>query len=147
MSHSFLVESGSWIIQGHWLDNKQNSIPVTGGTIVTWQDANWFTTKTKLVFPNSDRPEIIYEYKGHLPSQQLEYTYVLKHSELGKIEGEGWIGVDSIIQRYWLLEDSRRRNGFESFFYIDENTYSLSSGIMTGNHLISAMEAVLERSS
>ena len=90
MSHSFLVESGSWIIQGHWLDNKQISIPVTGGTIVTWQDANWFTTKTKLVFPNSDRPEIIYEYKGHLPSQQLQYTYVLKHSELGKIEGEGW---------------------------------------------------------
>ena len=147
MSHSFLLESGSWIIQGYWLDSTQNSIPVTGGTIITWEDANWFTTKTKLVFPNSDRQEIIYEYKGNLPSQQLQYTYVLKHSELGKIEGEGWIGVDSIVQRYWLLGDSRRRNGFETFFCIDENTYSLSSGIMTGNHLISTMEAILERSS
>ena len=146
MSHSFLIESGSWIIQGHWLDNNQSSIPVTGGTIISWQDANWFTTKTKLVFPNSDRREIIYEYKGHLPSQQLQYTYVLKHSELGKIEGEGWINIDSIIQRYWLLEDSRRRNGFETFFRIDEDTYSLSSGMMTGNHLTSTMEAILERS-
>ena len=147
MSHTFLLESGSWIIQGHWLDSSQNLLPVTGGTIITWQDANWFTTTTKLVFSNSDRQQIIYEYKGRLPNQQLQYTYVLKHSELGKMEGEGWIGIDSIVQRYWVLGDPRRRNGFEAFFCIDETTYSLSIGMMKGNHLISTMEAILERRS
>jgi hypothetical protein len=147
MSHTFLLESGSWIIRGHWLDSNQNLIPVTGGTIITWQDANWFTTITKLVFPESERQEIIYEYKGHLPSEQLQYTYVLKHTDLGKIEGEGWISLDSIVQRYWVLGDTRRRSGFETLFCIDESTYHLISGLMTGNHLSSTMEAILERRS
>lgn len=145
MSHTFLVESGQWIIQGHWLDKNQNLIPVNGGTIITWDHANWFTMITKLVFPNNKISQITFEYKGHLPNEQQQYTYVLKHSELGKIEGEGWLGLDSIVQRYWVLGDARRRSGFETLFCIDENTYHLSSGIMTGNHLSSAMEAFLKR--
>jgi hypothetical protein len=101
---------------------------------------------TKLVFPAYTLPEIIYEYKGHLPTQQQKYTYVLKHSNLGKIEGEGWLGPDSIIQRYWVLGDALRQSGFETLFCLDENTYHLSSAMMTGNHLSSTMEAILERS-
>lgn len=146
MSHTFLLESGRWIIQGHWLDRNQNQTPVTGGTIIKWDDPNWFTMITKLVFSNSQKPEINFEYKGHLPTKQLQYTYLLQNSSLGPIEGEGWIAPDSIVQRYWVLGDPLRHNGFDSLFYIDENTYNLSSGIMKGNYLESAMEAILQRS-
>jgi hypothetical protein len=146
MAHTFLVESGRWILQGNWLDKNQNQIPVRGGTIIKWDDPNWFTMMTKLVFPKSNIPETKFEYKGHLPTQQLQYTYVLDHSRLGKIEGEGWINPESIVQRYWVIGDPTRRNGFESLFYVDEDTYHLSSGIMKGNYLESTMEAILERS-
>lgn len=146
MTHTFLIESGRWIIRGHWFDKNHNQISVTGGTIITWTDPNWFNMITKLVFPPNTLPDITYEYKGHLPNNQQKYTYVLKHSNLGKIEGEGWLGIDSIVQRYWVLGDVLRQSGFETLFCLDENTYHLSSSVMKGNHLSNMMEAILERS-
>ncbi len=144
MSHTFLLEPGSWIINGLWIDRNQNQSKITGATIIKW-DVNLFTNQTKLIFPNGELPEITYEDKGLLAAEQEQYTYVLKHNELGKIEGEGWIGNDSIVQRYWVLGDNRRRSGFETFYLMDESTYHLSSAILMGNHLHSTMEAILER--
>jgi hypothetical protein len=70
---------------------------------------------------------------------------VLKRSDYENIEGEGWLSNESIIQRYWLLGDNRRRSGFESYVYLNENTYHLTSAMMAGNHLINTMEGFLER--
>ena len=39
-----------------------------------------------------------------------QYTFVLQHSELGRVEGEGWIAPQSIVQRYWVLGDERQRH-------------------------------------
>jgi hypothetical protein len=64
---------------------------------------------------------------------------------LGQIEGEGWIGTDSIIQRYWVIGDRQRRSGFETFYRIDDQTYNLSGGILAGHYLTSTIEARLER--
>lgn len=146
MLHTFLLQSGHWLLNGNWLDKTHDEIPVTGGTIINWSNPNWFTMTTKLIFPDQALPEMIFEYKGHLPSPKKRYSYVLKHSNLGNIEGEGWLGTDSIVQCYSVLGDSLRRSGFETLTYLDENTYHLSSAILTGNHLISTMEAILERS-
>ncbi|MBF2058447.1 MAG: hypothetical protein IGQ45_14840 [Cyanobacterium sp. T60_A2020_053] len=144
MSHTFIVEPGRWIIKGSWRDKNKPVITFKGATIITWDQANWFTMKTKLVFDDG-RPGIEFDYKGFLPSNRDQYTYVLRRTDFDKIEGEGWINTDSIIQRYWILGDNRHRTGFESLFQIDESSYFYSSTMVAGNNLISNMEGIFER--
>lgn len=145
MTHTFLLEPGSWIIKGSWQQKNKPSIPFNGATIITWEQSSWFFIKTKIVFPNSDKQDISFEYKGCLPSHKNQYAYVLKRSDLEQIEGEGWVTDDSIIQRYWVLKNEKRLHGFETFLCLDESTYHLTSGMMTGNHLLCTFEGILER--
>lgn len=145
MAHSFLLEAGRWTIEGNWLERNGIPLPVKGRTIVAWSQDNWFTMVTKLVFPDSDRPQISFQYRGRLDGGEHQYTYVLQQSLLGRVEGEGWIAPNSIIQRYWVLGDRQRRSGFETFYRLDQDTYHLSSGILAGHYLTSTMEATLER--
>ncbi|MCY7276459.1 MAG: hypothetical protein LH702_22685 [Phormidesmis sp. CAN_BIN44] len=145
MTHTFLIEPGRWTLQGSWLERHGLPITVKGKTLVAWSRDNWFTMVTKLVFPNADREEISFQYKGRLDSGERRYTFVLQHSLLGRVEGEGWVAPDSIVQRYWVLGDRQRRSGFETMVRLDDNKYYLSSGILSGHYLTSAMEATLER--
>ncbi len=140
------MEAGRWTVEGHWLEHNQMPLLVKGRTLVAWSLDNWFTMVTKLVFPESeDREDIAFQYRGRLDEEERQYTYVLQQSLLGRIEGEGWIAQNSIIQRYWVLGDRQRRSGFETFYQIDERTYHFSSGILAGHYLTSTMEAILER--
>ena len=150
MAHTFLMESGQWLLEGNWIDRNQMPITLRGKTVIAWHQSDWFSMVTKLVFPNSDREDIILQYRGRLDSNEREYTFVLQHSQLGKIEGEGLISPESIVQRYRVLGDERqRRNGFETIRKVDSNHYYYCSGIMAGHslNLISVMEATLERKS
>jgi len=150
VAHTFLLEEGRWTLQGNWLERNGMPIPVKGKTIVAWSQENWFTWVTKLVFPGSDRNEIAFQYRGRLDSQERQYNFVLMQSLLGRVEGEGWIAPESIIQRYWVLGDAQqgdnqRRSGFETLYRLNNDTYNLSSCILSGHHLVSTMEATLER--
>ncbi|HEY9695206.1 MAG TPA: hypothetical protein V6D15_23635 [Oculatellaceae cyanobacterium] len=145
MAHSFLMEPGRWTLQGNWLERDEMPISVKGKTLVAWGRENWYTMVTKLVFPGGERDEISFQYKGHLDMGERQYTFVLQHSLLGRVEGEGWVAPESIVQRYWVLGDRQRRNGFETFYRLNDNTYYLSSGIIAVNNLTSAMEVTLER--
>ncbi len=146
MVHTFILESGQWMIAGNWLERNGMLITVKGTTIVTWDRTDWFSMETKLIFPSKDREDITLKYKGRLDSNEQRYTFLLQHSELKKVEGEGWLGVDSIIQRYWVLgNDPQRRSGFETLFRLSSNRYYSSSGVLTGPSLMSAMEVTLER--
>lgn len=138
------MEAGRWTIEGNWLERNELPIPVKGGTIIAWSQDNWFTMVTKLVFPQSDRPEIVFQYRGRLNGEERQYSYVLQQSTLGSVEGEGWIAPESIIQRYWVLGDRHRRSGFETFYRLNDRTYHLSSGILAGHYLTSTMEVILE---
>ncbi|AFZ12739.1 hypothetical protein Cri9333_1855 [Crinalium epipsammum PCC 9333] len=139
------MEPGRWTLQGNWLERDQMPISVKGKTLVAWGRENWYTMVTKLVFPDGERDEISFQYKGHLDMGERQYTFVLQHSLLGRVEGEGWVAPESIVQRYWVLGDRQRRNGFETFYRLNDNTYYLSSGIIAVNNLTSAMEVTLER--
>ncbi|MEM1369212.1 MAG: hypothetical protein AAGG02_14630 [Cyanobacteria bacterium P01_H01_bin.15] len=145
MSHQFLLETGRWRIQGRWWRRTGTSQLVEGFTKITWDRQNWFTMSTKLIFPETNQPEVTYDYRGHLNPQDLQYTYVLKQSLLGKIEGEGWIATDTIIQRYSVLGDAQRRAGFETYFRLDEDLYQFTGGISTGHYLNVAIEAQIKR--
>ncbi len=158
MTHTFLLEPGRWIIKGNWSEKNQSSIGFKGATIIRWDQPNWFVMKTKLVFDSKVRSiattiksssdehsELEFEYKGFLPSDKQQYSYVLKRSDFDKIEGEGWITRQSIIQRYWVLGDHRRRSAFETLFQINENTYHLSSTMIAGNNIMNVTEGILER--
>jgi hypothetical protein len=147
MTHSFLVTPGRWVLKGNWSERNEEPINVKGKTIVAWSQDNWFTMVTKLVFPEGKREEISFQYRGHLDSGERHYTYVLQQSQLGRVEGEGWIGPNSIIQRYWVLGDKQRQSGFETFYRINDDQYVISSGVLSGHYLISTMEATLERQS
>ena len=145
MTHSFLLEAGRWTLSGTWIERNQMPIAVRGKTIVAWGQNNWFTMVTKLVFPESDRPEISYQYKGRLDGGERQYTYVLQQSILGRVEGEGWVGVESIIQRYWVLGDRQRRSGFETYYQVSPDQYQYSGGILAGHYLTSTIEGTLQR--
>ena len=122
------------------------SIGVKGRTLVGWSKDNfWFTMVTKLTFADSDRQELTMAYKGRIDSDERRFTFVLEHSDLGKVEGEGIIGPDSIVQRYWVMGDKRLRTGFQTLYRRDSNVYLLTSGIIAGQNLESTMEAVLTR--
>lgn len=140
------MESGQWTLEGSWIERNGVPITVKGKTLVSWNRTDWFSMVTKLVFPGGDREEIILQYRGHLNSDERQYTFVLQHSELGRVEGEGWIAPQSIVQRYWVLGDERqRRTGFDTLHRVGDNRYYQSSGIMSGHYLTSTMEATLER--
>lgn len=146
MAHTFLVQPGKWTLEGNWIERDSMPIAVKGRTLVGWSKDNfWFTMVTKLTFPNSDREDLTMAYKGRIDSDERRFTYVADDSALGKIEGEGIIAPDSIIQRYWVMGDRRARTGFQTLYRRDSNNYSLASGLISGQNLESAMEAVLTR--
>jgi hypothetical protein len=145
VSHTFLIEAGRWTLQGNWLDRDGMPVGVKGKILVAWSRDDWYTMVTKLIFPGTDREEISFQYRGRLNMGDRQYTFVLQHSLLGRVEGEGWIAPESIVQRYWVLGDRQRRTGFETLHRLDTNKYCLSSSIMAGHYLTSTMEAVVER--
>jgi hypothetical protein len=145
VGHTFLLEPGRWLIQGSWLERNSPPIPLKGLILVVWNRDNWFSMATKLIFPNSDRPEISFQYKGRLHDGERQYNFLLQHNSLGQIEGEGWICPDTIVQRYWVLGDRQRRSGFETLHQVNDDQYYLTSGILVGHFLDSTMEANLER--
>jgi hypothetical protein len=145
VAHTFLVESGRWTLQGNWLDRDAMPATVKGKILVAWSRDEWYTMVTKLIFPNSDREEISFQYRGRLNAGDRQYTFVLQHSQLGRVEGEGWIAPESIVQRYWVLGDRQRRTGFETLHQLSPDKYCLSSSVMAGHYLTSTMEAMVER--
>ncbi len=132
-------------MQGHWLERNEMPVSVMGKTLVGWSRDDWFTMVTKLIFPGTEREEISLQYRGRLDAGERQYTFVLQHSLLGRVEGEGWLAQESIVQRYWAIGDRQRRSGFETLYRLYENTYYLSSGILAGHYLTSTMEATMER--
>lgn len=147
VAHTFLLEPGRWTLQGSWLERDGMSISVKGMTLVAWNRDNWFTMATKLIFPDSDRSEIALQYKGRLDRGERQYSFLLQHNLLGQVEGEGWVGRETIVQHYWALSDRQRRSGFETLHKVSQDTYYLASGIMAGHFLASTLEASLERQS
>jgi len=145
VSHTFLMQAGRWMLQGSWLDRDTMPITVKGRILIAWSRDNWYTMVTRLNFPGIDRDEITLQYRGRLTSGDRQYTFVLQHSLLGRVEGEGWVAPESIVQRYWVLDDRQRRTGFETLHRLSENSYCLSSSIMSGHYLASTMEATVER--
>jgi hypothetical protein len=143
--HTFLIEAGRWTLQGNWLDRDNPPVVVRGRILIAWSRDNWYTMVTKLVFPGTEREEISLQYRGRLNLDDRQYTFVLQHSLLGRVEGEGWVAPESIVQRYWVLGDRQRRTGFETLHMLSKEKYCLSSSIMAGHYLVSTMEAVVER--
>lgn len=141
------MQPGRWTLQGSWLERQGTPVTVKGKTLVAWSRDDWFTMVTKLVFPGTERQEISFQYRGRLDVGDRRYTFVLQHSLLGRVEGEGWIAPESIVQRYWVLGDRQRRSGFETMYRLGDGKYYFSSGILSGHYLTSAMEATLERQS
>lgn len=145
MAHTFLMQPGRWTLQGSWLERNSMPINVKGMILVAWNRDNWFTMATKLIFPGSDRSDISLLYKGRLDDGERQYTFLLQHNLLGQVEGEGLIGVSTIVQRYWALGDRQRRSGFETVHQLSDDSYYLSSAILGGHFLNSTIEASLER--
>jgi hypothetical protein len=139
------MEAGRWTLQGSWLDRDTMPVTVKGAILIAWSRDNWYTMVTKLMFPGTERDEIAFQYRGRLNVSDRQYTFVLQHSLLGRIEGEGWIAPESIVQRYWVLGDRQRRTGFETLHRLGDSRYCLSSSIMAGHYLTSTMEAIIER--
>ncbi len=145
MTHSFLLEPGKWTLQGSWLTREALPTPVKGKILVVWKQNSYFRVVTKLSFPEDEQADIVIQSRGRMTSQERQYTFVLQHSLLGQVEGEGWIAPESIVQRYWGLNDKQRRSGFETLRQISSDRYYLSGGEMAGHYLTNTLEAELIR--
>ncbi|MBD1823315.1 hypothetical protein H6F51_12575 [Cyanobacteria bacterium FACHB-DQ100] len=146
MNHTFLMEPGRWTLQGNWLERDGLPIAMKGKLIVAWSRDDWFTLITKLTFPQApDREDMTLHYRGRLDQGDRRYTFVLQHSILGRIEGEGWVAPESLVQRHWVLGDRQRRSGFETLYRLSDDRYYLASTMLTGHALTNMMEATLER--
>ncbi len=145
MAHSFLVESGYWNVNGHWLKPNLAPIPLQGGIQVAWKQANWFKINSSLTCDDETETKIIYQCRGNLNYEAKYYTYVSQHSLLGNIEGEGRLGEQSIIQYYWFIGTASKHKGLDTFSCVDRNTYHFTSSILDGHSLINTIEATLKR--
>jgi hypothetical protein len=152
-NHTFLMAEGRWKLQGHWLLQPHGTlIPVHGKLMVVWNSEEWFSLVGKIsalepfTADSLDYPtDITLQYRGYIGASEQRYTYVLQHSHLGQIEGEGWLMPQSIVQQFWILSDRDRRTGSERLYQIDSDHYYWSSSLMTGHSLTSTLEATLER--
>lgn len=145
MAHTFLLEPGRWHLEGFWLERNQSPLEIKGGALIAWNQEDWFTMVTKFSFPGSGHQDVSCQYRGRLNGGESQYTYVLQHSQLGRVEGEGWLSNQAIVQRYWVLGDHQRQSGFETFYRFSDRRYYLAGGMLTGHSLTSTMEATLER--
>lgn len=145
VAHSFLLEPGKWTLQGTRLTRDALPTPVKGKMLVAWQQDNCFRVVTKLAFPEGELEDIVIQSRGRMTSQERQYTFVLQHSLLGQVEGEGWIAPETIVQRYWGLSDKQRRSGFETLRQTGPARYYFSGGEMAGHYLTSTIEAELTR--
>ncbi|MBD1854402.1 MULTISPECIES: hypothetical protein [Leptolyngbya] len=146
MNHTFLMQPGRWTLQGNWLEREELPIAVKGRILIAWSRDDWFTMITKLTFPYHDRDEVTLQYRGRLSAGDRRYTFVLQHSQLGRVEGEGLVAPESLVQRHWVLSDrQQRRSSFETLYRLNDDRYYFSSTTLTGHHLNSTMEATLER--
>ena len=144
MNHSFLLQSAKWSIEGNYLDRDKNFTPIKGSIAISWKRESWFNMITRLSLNQESPQEIISRCKGHFDNQRKSYTYVLQHSILGNIEGEGWLSSDSIIQNYWVVGATQRRLGFDTFYRLSENTYHFTNVYLENLNLTSTMEATLK---
>ena len=155
MIHTFLLEPTQWTLNGFWCERNLPPLAVQGKINISWYQPNWFTWVTKLILPQPEElptknrffasTELLLNYQGYLGEQQNQYTFVLKHNCLGNLEGSGWITPNSITQRYWVLNDRKRRQGFETLDQQTENVYRLCSCFTQGHQMMIALEATLTR--
>lgn len=157
MTHTFLLESGQWTVKGFWCDRGFDPCPLEGRVNILWNQPNWFCWSNTLILSEQEKfspqksylatSELTFTYKGYLTSEQSQYTFVLKHNILGNLEGDGWITPHAIIQRYWVLNDRKRRQGFDTLYREAEDTYRLCSSLSQGHQMMTTLEATLSRSS
>lgn len=145
MAHSFLVEPGYWNVDGYWLKPNLPPISIKGGIQTIWKRANWFKMTTSLTCDDDTETKIVYQCRGNLNYEEKHYTYVSQHSLLGNIEGEGRLGPQSIVQYYWFIGTATNQKGLDTYFYVDRNTYYLTSNILDGHSIKSTIEAILQR--
>lgn len=122
-----------------------STVAFQGRTMVSWSEDAWFAMVTKLIFADSQPGELLWRYRGRLADTGHCYTFMLEHSSVGKMEGEGRIGEQTVVQRSWALNNAQQRSAFETFTCIDANTYHLAHTTMVGQRLGAVAEATLRR--
>jgi hypothetical protein len=145
MTHSFLVESGHWNLNGYWLRPNLTPIPLQGEVQIVWKRDNWFKMTTDLTCDDETATKIVCQCRGNLNYEEKYYTYIGQHNLWGNIEGEGRLGVNSIVQHYWFMGTNIKQKGTDGFYRLDQNSYSLTSSVFNSHSLENAIEAVLKR--
>ena len=145
MTHSFLYESGYWNVNGYWLKPNYSAISVRGEINISWKRENWFKMTTRLTCDDETATQMICQCRGNLNHHEQYYTYIGQHNLLGNIEGEGRLGLNSIIQYYWFMGTGTKQKGIDTFYCLDRNTYCFTSSILSGHGFKYNLEATLKR--
>ena len=147
MAHSFLLESGFWTISGHCIQPNLMPIAIEGNVKIAWKDRNWFKTSLEMTSPEEASMIFSCRYRGNLALEEKHYTYVAQHSHLGNIEGEGRLGIKSIVQHYWTVGTTYKKRGWETFYALNEHTYFYTSSVLESHNINNIIEATFQRQS
>jgi hypothetical protein len=123
------------------LEGDSPPIPIKGRTLIGWsQDGFWFTIASQLTFPDSDRVPYTLTSKGRFHKRDGNFSFYIDHSEIGRMEGVGWVNHQTITQQFRVLGSDPEVTGFEVLYQQAGDRYLLCRTMTKGN----SMERVIE---
>ncbi len=147
MSHSFLIQPGQWQVSGHVIDQAGAATSILGTWHISWTQDDWFQMTAQLGLSSdlNQNPSLVWElnYKGYLSPEGQTYNYVSNHTKWGRVEGHGRLTPATITHQFWGVGD--HRTGFETFYKLSDDCYTLTTGFMERHKLLSTLELVLKK--
>jgi len=126
------------------LEPASSPLPLQGRLLIGWsQDGFWFTIASQLTFPNTDRNPYTLTCKGRFSHNNRNFHFSMDHSEIGRMEGEGWINHQTIAQKFRVLGNNPELTGFEVLHQQASDRYLLCRTLFRGSSMERVIEATL----
>jgi hypothetical protein len=141
--HTYLLEEGTWIAAGTYIDDNGERIRAGGETTTVHQQDIWLHDGSlRLTMAESTEFTNRYEVTPLAPDALLT-TWVSDNPSLGKLHGTFVVVTDSILSRY--QSENGIYQGFECLVQIDTATYSNRGVLLQNGSRISSWALTLSR--
>ena len=145
LKHTYLLESGIWVSEGNYYDQKEQKIPITGKTEIIHQSEFWMIQSSMaLNLPDQVILTSRFELKPFKNGDTVA-DWVSFHENLGEIQGEFALVEDTILSEFSGVEQSVK--GSEVLTQIDKNTYSSRGVFILRGKKFSSWAVTLKRES
>lgn len=143
MEHSYIVSEGKWKTKGLFIDENNETTPITGQTIISQLPDHWILDGYMEI--QSERSIRHYNKYRIQPMSPTETSTAWESSNpgLGLLKGQ-FVFINDTILSFWHSEDYLYQ-GSEVLILKDENTYHNRGVLFLKNHRLSSWEAELTK--